>query len=415
MAAQKAQHGRDGNDITDTVEQSPLVRDDPNAKVVQEFQEGCFTICELTQPGYRENAKTIVSQVLPQYQYPLHEKQLGNETETKAETPLSDQSEITNTCPVVFICGWASAPEEELQRYAHMYTTEFGIPTLRGSCSAFDIYLSRGGLENFAIEALRVLHVSVLLSILYPQELLVERTEIKHYTIHTLQEYFANRSLIFHVLSSGGFQIFNQIHKEWAKEEPAVPEALNVIGIIYDHCPYCYVTDSVAAALRESMPHWSLGAAFSWTTKSVLPYLWPQTHAYSEACKSKEQTIPQMYVYSDDDSQIDKRSLEDHIRQRGSRGTASVQSICFASDEHLCGLNNYSKQYKMAIHNFIVLCLSFLDRTNEDYFMPTQAMPMDIRSNTAFGNDIDNFGQGTVIPQDNHVTITNTADSISAV
>lgn len=64
----------------------------------------------------------------------------------------------------------------------------------------------------------------------------------------------------------------------------------------------------------------------------------------------------------------------------------------------------------MAIHNFIVLCLSFSDKSVEEFFMPTGATYTSIKSNAALGDEesgtgVENFGQGVLLPQDNHIIL----------
>eukprot|EP01138_Halocafeteria_seosinensis_P002269 gb/GECG01002322.1/.p1 GENE.gb/GECG01002322.1/~~gb/GECG01002322.1/.p1 ORF type:complete len:386 (+),score=49.91 gb/GECG01002322.1/:1-1158(+) len=355
--------------------------------VVEESSEGRFKMMEVKDPeialGEEGDEGVAFRKPNQRSEFPLHSAPF-------LVSHQGDGPEDVRHKPVVFICGWASASDEELKKYANFYTMEFGVATIRASCTAIEMFLQPGGLEAFTLEGLRVLH-----------------------------EYFHERPVVFHVLSCGGFHIYNEIQKQWDEIDPVVPQTSEVLGIILDHCPHAYNTESVATAISERLPHWTVQYAVSWTVRSILSLFWNQTGEYSEHCQLRERKVPQLYFYSKEDRQISISELENHIRQRGSRGTASIQSIAFDCSEHLSGLRHFTKPYKMAIHNFIVLCLSFMDKSVEEFFMPTGATHTSIQSNIALGNEesateVANFGQGVLLPQDNHIVVGSAAQDEAA-
>lgn len=133
--------------------------DNADKVVVEEFSEGRFHIMEVKESKLTlggEEGDTVIRNPIFQQQtpeFPLH-------TAPFLATKRDDGPEQVQRKPVVFLCGWASAPDEELKQYANFYTMEFGVSTLRGSCPAMDMFLDPSGLEAFTIEGLRVLHVS---------------------------------------------------------------------------------------------------------------------------------------------------------------------------------------------------------------------------------------------------------------
>lgn len=264
--------------------------------------------------------------------------------------------------PLVILAGWLGCQARSLRRYEALYTKlGFGVVTR---------------IATPKMVVMSVLHES---PIALPSEWPGKRRQLatmQDVAWDALREVDTSQcsAVLFHAFSNGGCFLWEQVRNilKTRTEKQEVDSKLQAIqsklsGIVFDSCPAYYSPESVSAllaALQHCTWRERIGAYaqlilhLPTITGYRLSELERRTTEYFESLRNDPSDIPQLYLFSEDDTFAQHGPIEELARHRQRIfGRERILLREWESSPHCGHLLKHPIEYEAAVSTFAELCL----------------------------------------------------------
>lgn len=269
--------------------------------------------------------------------------------------------------PLVVLAGWLGSQPRLLRRYEALYE--------RAGCRV----LCRIAPAHMVIQ-----------SVYQAERIQVPKDWLQHQRVHvvppSMQEmaweilqcihHLAPPTVVFHVFSNGGCFVWEQVRnilRESQRDDSLMPAVVKadlrkirnrVVGVVFDSGP-CWGLHRINTALA----HCTWKERIELVQKGGLNYLLLgqtgrqdrirlRNDEFMQSLRNDDWDLPQLYVYSHDDSLCPFDVLDELVRhRRGMLGHDRVWRVTWKSSRHCGHLLQHPKEYQAAVEAFLEACV----------------------------------------------------------